>query len=86
MYLMKRGCLKWSLLYIDGSCIGNGGPSAKVGYCVFFGDSYPCNGSFTIPSEDGPTNNKAELRAAIEAIKIGHNYNVKYRFIQIVNM
>ena len=61
---------------IDGSCIGNGGPSAKGGYDIFFGDSHPWNESFTIPPEDGSTNNKAELRVAIEAIKIGHNDNV----------
>ena len=64
--------------YIDGSCIGNGGPSTKGGYGVFLCDSHPWNGSFTITPEDGPTNNKAELRTAIEAIKIGHNNNVKY--------
>ena len=34
-------------------------------------------GSFTIPAEDGPTNNKAELRAAIKAIQIGHENNVE---------
>ena len=74
----EEGKSKMVTVYIDGSCIGNGGPSAKGGYGVFFGDSHPWNGSFTIPPEDGPTNNKAELMAAIEAIKIGHNNNVKY--------
>ena len=64
-------------VFIDGSCIGNGGQSAKGGYGVYFGDNHPWNGSFTIPAEGGPTNNKAELRAAMKAIQIGHENNVE---------
>ena len=64
-------------VFIDGNCNGNGGHSAKGGYGVYFGDNHPWNGSFTIPAEDGPTNNKAELRAAMKAIQIGHENNVE---------
>ena len=69
--------IKKITVFIDGSCIGNGGQSAKGGYGVYFGDSYPWNKSFTIPAKDGPTNNKAELRAAMKAIQIGHKNNVE---------
>ena len=42
----------------------------KGGFGVYWGADHPWNGSYTIPPEDGPTNNKAELRAAIKAIEV----------------
>ena len=57
-------------VFIDGSCIKNGANCTKGGFGVYWGADHPWNGSYTIPPEDGPTNNKAELRAAIKAIEV----------------
>ena len=73
----NEGEIKTATVYIDGSCIGKGAQTAKGGYGVFFGDNHHWSGSFTIPAEDRPTNNKTELRAAIKGIQIGHENNVE---------
>ena len=57
-------------VFIDGSCLRNGSNSAKAGYGVYWGVDHPWNGSYTMPIEEGATNNKAELRAAIKAIEV----------------
>ena len=64
-------------VYIDGSCIRNGSDSAKAGYGVYWGVDHPWNGSYTMPKEEGATNNKAELRAAIKAIEIAEHNQVE---------
>ena len=71
-------CCILAVVYTDGSCLGNGAQSAEAGYGVFWeGDNHLWNGSFKIPVEEGPTNNKAELRAAIKAIQIGHENHIE---------
>lgn len=67
----------FATVYIDGSCIGNGAQSAIAGYGVYWGEDHPWNGSFSLSVEDGPTNNKAELKAAIKAIEIAHANNIE---------
>ena len=64
-------------VYIDGSCIRNESDSAKAGYGVYWGVDHPWNGSYTMPKEEGATNNKAELRAAIKAIEIAEHNQVE---------
>ncbi|MEW8543580.1 MAG: viroplasmin family protein [Candidatus Thiodiazotropha sp.] len=60
-------------VYIDGSCIKNGTNSAKAGYGLYWGIDHPWNGSYSMSTEEGATNNKAELRAAIKAIEIARD-------------
>ena len=44
---------------------------------MYWGVDHPWNGSFTIPTEEGATNNKAELRAAIRVIEIAEHNQVE---------
>ena len=69
--------MEYTTVYIDGSCIRNGSSSAKAGYGVYWGVDHPWNGSFTMPTEEGAINNKAELRAAIRAIEIAEHNQVE---------
>lgn len=40
-------CCTSAVVYIDGSCLGNGAQSAEAGYREFWGeDNHPWNGSF----------------------------------------
>ena len=55
-------------VYIDGSCIRNGTTSAMAGIGLFWGDGHPWNSSIALTADSTPTNNKAELMAAIRAI------------------
>ena len=55
-------------VYIDGSCIRNGAASAQAGIGLFLGDGNPLNSSIALTADSTPTNNKAELTAAIKAI------------------
>ena len=64
-------------VYIDGSCVRNGASSAKAGYGLYWGVDHPWNGSYTMSTEEGATNNKAELRAAIKAIEIARDNGLK---------
>ena len=55
-------------IYTDGSCINNGRPNAQAGYGVYFGKDDERN--ISEPLDSGkPTNNRAELKAIIEAVK-----------------
>ena len=54
-----------SLLYCDGSCLGNPGPGGWA-YCVWHGRRVLREQSGT---EQNTTNNRMELRAAIEGLK-----------------
>ena len=64
-------------VFIDGSCVRNGSNNAKAGYGLFWGVDHPWNGSYTISPEENPTNNKAELKAAIKAIQIAQENHVQ---------
>ena len=60
--------LKKMHIYTDGSCLNNGKPNAMAGYGVYFGKDDKRN--ISLPLTNGkPTNNRAELKAIIEAIK-----------------
>lgn len=57
-------------VYIDGSCLDNGRPTAKGGIGIYWGENHSNNVSCKTPN-DGvvPTNNRAELWAAIAALQ-----------------
>jgi len=69
-------------IYIDGACYGNGTPHARAGMGVFI-----CCGSnlnVSAPLTDGPqTNQRAEIRAAIAALKIVRQLFYEGEFSQI---
>ena len=64
-------------VYIDGSCIRNGTSTAQAGYDIFWGDQHPWNCSHPLPPDSTATNNKAELTAAIKALQVARNNNLK---------
>jgi len=55
-------------IYTDGSCINNGKKNAKAGIGVYFGENDKRNVSKKIKGKQ--TNNTAELKAILKAIKI----------------
>ena len=55
-------------IYTDGSCINNGKKNAKAGIGVYFGENDKRNVSKRIKGKQ--TNNTAELKAILKAIKI----------------
>lgn len=55
-------------VYTDGACTGNGQRGSKAGYGVFFGEGSPYNVSE--PLEGRPTNQRAEMKAALEALSV----------------
>jgi len=57
------------LLYISGSCLGNGQDDARGGIGVYWGDDNARNLSRPITDQQVPTNNRAILTAAIHAIR-----------------
>ena len=63
-------------VYIDGSCIRNGAASAQAGIGLFWGDGNPWNSSIALTADSTPTNNKAELTAAIKAIQQASENNL----------
>ena len=54
------------LVYVDGSCIGNGTPGAKAGIGVYWRDGHRLNVS---QPASKPTNNVAEIEAVAKAAK-----------------
>ena len=64
-------------VYIDGSCIRNGTSTAQAGYGIFWGDQHPWNCSNPLPLDSTATNNKAELMAAIKALQVATDNNLK---------
>lgn len=54
------------LIYIDGSCLGNGTPNARAGYGVKWNKDYHL--SRRLEGTGPETSNRAELRAAIVAL------------------
>lgn len=57
-------------VYTDGACINNGKSNAKAGIGIYFGKNDSRNVSKRIDGKQ--TNNTAELKAIIEALKILH--------------
>ena len=56
------------VIYTDGSCLNNGLVNAKAGAGIYFGKDDPRNTSCTVPGDQ--TNNRGELWAIIQALKI----------------
>jgi ribonuclease HI len=59
------------VVFVDGACIDNGLPTAKGGVGIFWGVDHVSNTSMQLSCSDSnpPTNNRAELFAAILAIE-----------------
>jgi len=55
-------------LWIDGACRGNGTPSARGAYGVYFGNGSPFNCSGTVPLNEPQTSQRAEIRSALAAL------------------
>jgi ribonuclease HI len=58
-------------VYIDGSCINNGKPSAKAGYAVYFGEDDERNEYNSVVGKQ--SNNTGELTAFIRCLEILQN-------------
>jgi ribonuclease HI len=59
-----------TLVFVDGSCLGNGqGGAARGGYGGFYGNNDSRNFSEPLLSDERQTNNRGELKAAIHAIR-----------------
>lgn len=54
-----------SVIYTDGSCIGNPGPGGWAFCLIENGNEYMMSGN-----EENTTNNRMELRAVIESLKL----------------
>jgi ribonuclease HI len=62
-----------TVVYTDGSCLNNGREGAKGGIGVFFSEKDERNLSEKLDSKITPTNQRAELMAAIRALEIIKN-------------
>ena len=65
---MEEGSM---VVYIDGACSYNGDKNAAAGYGIYWGDDHKKNMAAKLPRDPQhkPTNNRAELMAAIVAIE-----------------
>jgi len=57
-------------VFTDGSCIGNGKAGAKAGYAVWFPENREWSVANRVPDEESQTNQRAELSAIAEAVRI----------------
>ena len=62
-------------MYTDGCCFYNGKSRAQAGIGVYWGKDHPDNISDKLPGR--PTNNRAEIHAAIKAINLAKNKGIK---------
>lgn len=67
----------FTVVYVDGSCKDNGGEKATASYGVFWGDDNPRNKEGVINGQDSPTNNRAELEAAIQALQQANSFKIE---------
>lgn len=58
------------VVYIDGACRGNGTPSARASYGVFFGPNSPHNAYGLLASNLPQTSTRAEIESFIQALDI----------------
>src|SRR5258708_3475064 len=56
------------MVFIDGACLDNGGPNARAGYGVYFGDDSPHSLSRAVRAHERQTSQRAELRSALAAL------------------
>lgn len=59
-----------TVVYTDGSCLGNGRGQARAGVGIYFGPEDTRNVSHAVPRTEPQTNQRAELMAAVEALEI----------------
>lgn len=64
--IIRKDNKREMLMYIDGSCLGNGTPDARAGYGVKWNKDYHL--SRRLEGTGPETSNRAELRAAIVAL------------------
>jgi len=57
------------IVFTDGSTINNGKKNAKAGFGVYWPYLNHLSGSYTLPNNEVQTNNRAEYRACIQALK-----------------
>lgn len=57
-------------VFTDGSCIHNGKPGAKAGYACWFPDNRDLSLCGRVPDDQPQTNNRGELLAISEAVRI----------------
>jgi ribonuclease HI len=67
----------FTVVYTDGSCLGNGTDGAKAAVGVYFAADSPYNVSKPLPSQYRKSNNAAEIVASIEAFKLCLQHNRK---------
>lgn len=65
----------FTVVYTDGSCLSNGSSDAKAAIGVFFGPHSSYNVTKPLPKGYLPSNNTAEILAAIEAFSLCHKHN-----------
>lgn len=58
------------LVFTDGACPNNVRPDAAGGIGIYFGPNSPHNISQRLPGSEIPTNQRAEIQAAVTALKI----------------
>ncbi|XP_074640906.1 ribonuclease H1-like [Tubulanus polymorphus] len=61
------------IVYTDGACSSNGKKGAAAGIGVYWGEGHPMNVSERLPGRQ--TNNRAEIHAAVKAIKQAKSMN-----------
>ncbi|KAF4994945.1 hypothetical protein FDECE_12947 [Fusarium decemcellulare] len=61
---------KTVVIHIDGACRGNGTPSARAAWGVYFGPDSPLNASGLLDSNLPQTSTRAEIEALSQALKI----------------
>ncbi|XP_022650278.1 ribonuclease H1-like isoform X2 [Varroa destructor] len=64
---LGSGEVKGPVIYTDGACSGNGTGNARAGIGVYWGDGDTRN--ISEPLEGRPTNNRAEIHAAVAAVR-----------------
>jgi len=57
-------------VFTDGACEGNGKKGAKASYACWFPENKELSASDHVPAEDGQTNQRAEMLAIAEAVRI----------------
>jgi ribonuclease HI len=69
-------------VYIDGACSGNGRPWARASYGVYFGSGSNFNTSGVLDDDERHTAERAELKAAVEALSLIQQLNQKHQDMQ----
>ncbi|CAF3929400.1 unnamed protein product [Rotaria sp. Silwood2] len=67
---------EYTIVYSDGCCFGNGRSGSKGGYGVYWDDDHPWNISERLKGD--PTNQRAELTAAISAMEVALSNSVTH--------